>query len=238
MPYALNAQLWKIKRYELSGSLGTTQFYGDIGGYTPGENILGIKDFSFHNTRYNITVKARYKILQNVSVRFNMAFGSFHSTDVRGSNEGRGFESKTAFFEPAILGEFYFIKNRGENSFLFFKGNKTLLQSIFSALDFYTFTGIGGLVYKVKPNDKLEPLATKLNGFTPVIPLGLGVKLNYSADFNFGIELGARYTFTDRLDGYTSQYSKANDIYHFLNFTVTYKIFTGPKGGPTFKRKL
>jgi hypothetical protein len=238
LPSTGNAQLWKIKRYELSGSIGTTQFYGDIGGYSPGDNLLGIKDFTFHNTRYNITGNLRYKILQNVSVRLNLAFGSFHSTDIKGSNENRKFESRTLFFEPALLGEFYFIKNKSENSFLFIKGDKTAFVSIFQSLDFYTFTGFGGLVFKVKPNDRLEPLATKLNGFTPVIPLGVGVKMNYSANINFGIELGARYTFSDRIDGYTSQYSKANDMYHFLNFNVTYKISTGPKGGPQFKRKL
>jgi hypothetical protein len=238
LPHAGNAQLWKIKRYELSGSIGTTQFYGDIGGYSQGDNLLGIKDFTFNNTRYNITGNFRYKILQNVSVRLNLAFGSFHSTDAKGSNEDRKFESRTMFFEPSLLGEYYIIKNKSENSFLFVKGDKTAFLSIFQSLDFYGFTGFGGLLYKVNPNDNLKPYVAKLTGLKPVIPLGLGVKMNYSSIFNFGLEFGARFVFSDRIDGYSSEYSKHYDMYHFLNLSITYKIPTGPKGGPQFKRRL
>ncbi len=59
--------------------------------------------------------------------------------------------------------------------------------------------------------------------------------LVYSPNFNFGLELGGRYAFTDYLDGYTSQFSKANDVYYFLNFTITYKLKTGPHGLPSFR---
>jgi hypothetical protein len=38
------AQLWKQKRYEAVAGIGTTQFFGDIGGFSKKVNILGIKD--------------------------------------------------------------------------------------------------------------------------------------------------------------------------------------------------
>ncbi len=63
-----------------------------------------------------------------------------------------------------------------------------------------------------------------------VIPVGLGSTLVYSPNFNFGVELAGRYSFSDNLDGYTSQYSSANDVYYFFNFTITYKLKTGAKG--------
>ena len=59
--------------------------------------------------------------------------------------------------------------------------------------------------------------------------------LIYSPNINFGIELAGRYSFSDYLDGYTSQYSSSNDVYYFLNFTITYKLKTGPKGLPSFR---
>ena len=58
----------------------------------------------------------------------------------------------------------------------------------------------------------------------------------YSPDFNFGVEIGGRYTTTDYLDGYSSQYSKSNDVYYFLNVTVTYKMKTGKNGLPSFRQ--
>jgi hypothetical protein len=231
-----NAQLWKMRRYEVSAGIGTTQFFGDIGGYSQGENILGLKDISFNQTRLNINTAFKYRILNDVTVRLNMSFGSFHSTDEKGSNEDRGFESKTMFFEPAIIGEYYFIRNKGDNSFLLMKGSSyPFRKRFFPMLDCYVFTGFGGLSYNVKPNDKLEPFVTETGGFTPVIPVGLGANLTYSGTYNFGIELGARYTFSDNIDGYTSAYSKSNDMYYMLNFTFTYKIRTKENGLPTFK---
>ena len=231
---ATNAQLWKLRRYEVTASMGTTQFYGDIGGYSKGDNLLGIKDFSFRQTRFNISGAIKYRILNEVSLRLNLAAGSFHSTDVRGSNEKRGFESVTTFFEPTISGEYYFIKNKRENSYLELNGKRIGPKSLLPALDFYAFGGFGGLSYKVNPNDKLAPLVTRTNGFTAVIPIGIGVNMFYSSKFDFGVELGGRFTFSDNIDGYTSKYSKSNDVYHFLNFTFTYKIKTTENGLPYF----
>jgi len=74
-----------------------------------------------------------------------MVFGIFHSTDARGSNINRGFESSTLFIEPSLIGEYYFIKNKSENSFVFLKGSNKLLTSIFESLDLYAFAGFGGL---------------------------------------------------------------------------------------------
>ena len=229
-----NAQLWKLRRYELTAGIGTTQFFGDIGGYSQKDNLLGLKDFTFRQTRLNINTSMRYRILDNVALRANLAIGYFRSTDARGSNENRGFESRTFFFERALIGEYYFIKNKGENSFLFMTGNRNPLQSIFSSLDFYFFTGFGGLSYNVKPNNILSPRATKTSGFTAVLPVGFGVNMIYSSYINFGLELGGRYSFSDNIDGYTSPFSKSNDIYYILNLTFTYKLKTSENGWPSF----
>ena len=228
------AQLWKLRRYEISGGIGTTQFFGDIGGYSVDKNVLGLRDFTFKQTRFDLNTNVRYRITEDVSVRVNLMSGLFHSTDARGSNVNRGFESTTLFFEPSLIGEYYFIKNKEENSFVFLKDNGTIVRSIFKSLDFYAFAGFGGLAYKVKPNDILAPFVTETGGFTEVVPLGVGVSMIYSGTINFGVELGGRFTFSDNLEGYTSANSKSNDIYHALNFTLTYKIKKREKGLPAF----
>jgi len=236
---ALNAQLWKMRRYEASAGIGTTQFFGDIGGFSQGKNILGFKDISFLQTRINFNGSARYRILSDVSVRLNINFGSFHSTDARGSNERRAFESRTLFFEPSAIGEYYIIRNKGDKSFRLMKGSSYPLPvRFFTMLDVYFFSGFGGLSSSVKPNNKLEPLMTGSKGFTAVIPAGIGFSLTWSGTSNLGIELGGRYTFSDHIEGYTSKYSKSNDMYYILNFVYTYKIRTTDKGIPVFLSKI
>lgn len=231
---ASDAQLWKLRRYEAVASIGTTQFYGDIGGFSKGENLMGLKDISFKQTRFNFTASFKYRIIDVASVRLNLAFGGFRATDAKGSNESRGFEAVTTFFEPTVMGEYYFVKNKSENSFLRLKDSRKGLNALIPALDIYTFAGFGGLAYKVNPNDKLAPRVTESKGFTPVIPIGVGLNLFYTSNISLGMEFGARFTFSDNIDGYSSIYSKSNDVYHFLNFTLTYKINTGYNGLPKF----
>jgi len=231
------AQLWKMKRWEASGGIGPTFFFGDVGGYTNGENILGIKDLSFLQTRFNVELNIKYRISQSINARFSFSTGLLKATDERGSNQDRGYEASTTYFEPALIGEYYFIKNKSENSYVFQSKGRKFFQTLFSTLDFYVFSGIGGMSYSVKGNDALvnNPNGFDSGGFTAVIPVGVGSSLVYSPYLNFGVEVGGRYAFSDGLDGYTSQYSSHNDVYYFLNFVVTYKMKTTKKGWPSFR---
>jgi len=229
------AQLWKMKRWEAVGGVGPTFFFGDIGGFSQTKNILGIRDMSFLQTRFAINGSLKYRITRDINVRLSMTYALLHATDDRGSNESRAYEATTSGFEPALIGEYYFIKNKAENSYLFIRGKQNFIKQLINSLDFYAFTGIGGLAYSVKGNDALVAHGMTNSGFTAVIPGGVGSTLIYSPNLNFGVEVGGRYAFSDFLDGYTSQYSKANDVYYFLNFTVTYKLKTGPHGLPSFR---
>jgi hypothetical protein len=230
------AQIWKLKRYEAVAGIGPSFFFGDIGGYSQTKNILGLKDITILQTRFNFNANIKYRLTQDVNLRFSLTSGLMNATDVRGSNEGRGFEASIIIFEPALIGEYYFIKNKVENSYLFSKGKKTGFLGFIQSLDFYAFTGIGGLSYSVKGNARLENYGMKHGGFTAVVPVGIGGNLIYSPNFNFGVELAGRYSFSDYLDGYSNiQYSRSNDVYYFLNFTITYKMKTGANGWPSFR---
>ena len=229
------AQIWKLKRYEAVAGIGPTFFFGDIGGFSHNENILGFKDITVKQIRFDVNASFKYRIAQDFNIRLSFASGLLKATDVRGSNDNRGLESSIFFFETAVIGEYYFVKNRAENSYLFSKGRRPGFGGFFKSLDFYVLAGIGGLNYSISGNQKLENVPFNKGGFTPVIPVGLGSTLVYSPNFNFGVELAGRYSFSDNLDGYTSQYSSANDVYYFLNFTFTYKLKTGAKGWPSFR---
>jgi hypothetical protein len=230
-----DAQIWHKKRYEAILGFGPSMFFGDVGGFSQGKNLLGFKDITLNQIRYNINASARYRITQEFDVRLSLTAAALHASDRRGSNEGRSLEASMLIMEPALIGEYFFVKNKAENSWLFSKGKNTSFIDFVKSLDFYVFTGIGGVNYSLKGNEYLQLHGYNSGGFAAVVPVGIGSTLIYSPNFNFGIELAGRYAFTDNLDGYTSQYSKANDVYYFLNFTVIYKVKTGPKGLPSFR---
>jgi len=228
-----DAQLWKMKRWEGQLGIGPSFSFPDIGGYTIGKNALGFRDLSYRQTAFNINGSMRYRLSRAANLRLSLTYAMLHSTDTRGSNEGREYESRTSLFEPALLFEYFFIKNRYESSYLFLKGKS--LWALLTSLDFYAFAGAGAAAYSVNGNDDLVARGLDTGGFDAVFPLGLGSTLIYTPNINFGLELGGRLTTTDHLDGYTSQYSKANDVYYFLNFTFTYKFKSSPKGWPTLR---
>ena len=229
------AHLWKMRRYEAVVGVGPSFFFGDIGGFSRSENILGIRDLTYLQTRFNINGNLKYRITRDINVRLSMTYALLRANDERGSNEDRDFDATASIFEPALIGEYYFIKNEAENSYVFVSGKGPFISEFFNSLDFYVFAGIGGISYTVKGNDALVTQGMETGGFAPVIPAGLGATLIFTPNINFGVEAGGRYAFTDYLDGYTSQYSKANDVYYFLNFTVTYKLKTGSNGLPSFR---
>lgn len=235
-----HAQLWKMRRWELAAGAGPSFFFGDIGGFRRTENLLGIRDITYLQTRYNFNANIKYRLGREANLRFSMTYGNLRGTDERGSNENRPFDVSTTIFEPALLGEYYFVKNRAENSYLFMKRRGRFLWSLLRSLDFYGFAGVGGVSYKVTPNEPLLEAMTLFNmkdsGFDFVIPGGVGATLVYTPNINFGLELGGRYALTDWIDGYhKEQFSKANDVYYFLNLIVTYKLKTGPRGLPSFR---
>ena len=53
-PSAKDVNLWRLRRYEFSVGGGVAQIFGDIGGFTPGKNLLGLKDLAFRQTRINV----------------------------------------------------------------------------------------------------------------------------------------------------------------------------------------
>ena len=177
------AQLWKMRRFEITGGLGPSFFFGDIGGFSRGKNILGFKDLSFLQTRYSMSFSAKYRILEDINLRFSFSAAKLRATDQRGSNESRDMEAKTFIIEPALIGEFYFIKNKTENSYLFSRGQAGFSRLI-NSLDVYAFTGFGGVSYLCETQMKiLAAMGLETRGFTAVIPVGAGANLIYLTGF-------------------------------------------------------
>jgi hypothetical protein len=238
LPYS-NAQLWKQTRYEVSGSVGTSQFFGDVGGYSRGENTIGFKDITIKQTRFSIGTSVKYWILEDVTAKASISYIMLHATDARGSNDNRGYISTTSFVETYIGGEYFFIRNKAHNSYLYLRGRKKF-KSIASLLDVYALAGIGVGIYNVNPNETLAVRIKKDKGVCAVFPIGVGASFLLSPVMSVGAELTSHSTLTDYLDGYTSKFSARNDLFYTIDFKFNYKFalnFKKVGGLPNSKRR-
>lgn len=75
----------------------------------------------------------------------------------------------------------------------------------------YLFAGIGMMTYSAESENTVNMDMTMQNAsYTPVIPLGLGVKIKSTKFLDVALEVGFRKTFSDKLD---NAWDGANDKY-------------------------
>jgi hypothetical protein len=229
--------MWKYRRWEIIAGAGTSHLYGDIGGFSIGSNALGFKDFSFKNIRFNAAGSMRYMLNEDFSLRLNLNVTGLHASDSKGSNEGRGLESSTLIVEPDFLAEYYLVKAKYDGVLLFSRGRQNFLPNLLNTLNIYGFAGVGVATFTVNHNTSVNASGTYSNGgIAPTIPFGFCLNMSWNSRTSFGVEFAVKYAFSDYIDGYSSQYSKSNDLYHTITFTWSYKLKTGLHGGPSFAR--
>jgi hypothetical protein len=239
LPAGLNAQRWKLRRYEAVFGAGFNSYFGDIGGAATTENFFGIKDISIKSTRPSLYLGARYKIRENVSVKLNFNYGFISGNDEGSKNNDRGFKFSSQIFEPSVQAEYSIIseESRASSNALF---NKRGMINNYSQINLYLYAGIGAVKYSPKPNDAMKSSLNYDPDYSTlgiVFPAGLGLKYVFNQNWSVGVEFGARWTTTDMLDAYTSPYSKANDLYYLGVINGIYRIKTSREGYPLFGRR-
>ena len=228
------AQKWKLKRYEGIVGIGTAHYFGDIGGTADETNLFGLKDIEITKTRPSLYLGVRYKIRHNIAVKANFIYGFLSGNDEGSRNSDRNFAFSSGIIEPSFQVEYSIIpeEHRYRSSAMF---NRRGMINNYSKFNIYLYAGIGGVIANDKPNDEL------LNSgryeadhpkFGLAFPMGVGLKYVLSSNWSVGGEFGGRFTSTDYLDGYTSQFSKHNDVYYFFNFQAIYRVKTSRRGFP------
>jgi hypothetical protein len=208
--FSTNAQI-----HEIGVFLGGSNYIGDVGSTTyiaPKEPAFGIL----------------YK--WNKSPRHSYRFSYSQSKIVANDKDSK---------EPSrYTREYLFENNIKEVSlgleFNFFDFNlheieKKITPYIYSGLTYFIQDKLyvdNGITYKNK------------NGNSFAIPINIGVKSNISPHMVLAVEVGARYTFTDNLDGSNpknTSYSNLkfgninnNDWYVFSGLTLTYTFGNTP----------
>ena len=233
----IQAQSWRINRYEGTFGLGTTNFFGDIGGTEDVNTALGFKDIQLKFTRPSFAFGARYKLNGTMALKMNIIYAFIAGNDYGARNDFRKFAFTSTIFEHSLQFEYYVIPEKNRTSSALF--NRRGMINNFSTINLYLFTGFGYALFNPKPKDGfVDDFEDNFSNFGLVFPVGIGLKYPLDSNWSLGFEMGRRFTSTDYIDGYHStEYSDHNDTYYFGVFNAIYKIRANRKGLPMLKRK-
>ena len=232
LPLLSFSQRWKMERLEITAGFGASNYFGDIGGTMDKNNWLGLKDIDLFSTRPNVNFGARYRLNEEMNIRGNLVFAYLEGDDLKSRNEARNYAFSSSVYEFTVVYEYSIIP---ENNPVNYTLNSLMdgLRSNNANLNTYVFGGLGLNFFDVKAmkeladSDRFDPsTSTSL-----VVPLGVGIKYPIASGIHVSLEVGGRWTTTDYLDGLTTRYSTANDVYYFSMLNVVIKINTRQSRG-------
>ena len=214
--FATIIQLGGAQIYEIGVFGGGSNFIGDVGS----TKFIAPKKLAIGGIfRWNRSARHSYR----VSVIYTTLLGNDRkSSDPK--RQERGYFFKEEALEVSAGIEFTFLDfDLHRNSFNFSP---------------YIYTGVSMLNHPnfYYNNNKLISEKTKSNAFG--IPIALGMKVTLTEHLIFGIEVAARYTFSDELDGSLPDADELkelqfgnfnnNDWYVFSGITLTYTFGQNP----------
>jgi len=201
-----NGQKWRHTWTEVVLGGGANKIYGDIGGGKIGYAFQG---------------GVRIKIQEFSTIKFSVTYGKGSGSDAGTKNNDRGYSYQTILIEPSVRFEYHLFTRQNERIGTNFR--ELIINE--PKINVYIFAGAGGLYFKPTPGGELEQ---DYNGdfskLTLTIPVGLGFKYGLNKTLAANVEFGGRYTYSDYLDGYTSSFSEARDIYFFGIISISWKL--------------
>lgn len=200
-------QILIAQRLEFGGSIGALVYKGDLAPRLDPRNAgLGAIVFFRHN------------VSPVVDLRYQLQVGQIFGKDSRFkspiASQRKGEFQNTVFEMDAIM-EYNFLNYR--------ETPKTFKRS--EKWSPYLALGLGVMMFNRLSNDG--------GIFSPTIPIGFGVKWATSKQWNVGAEFMARKTFTDALDGYSTNdkflvqrtFTNDQDWYTYFGVMLSYTIY-------------
>lgn len=225
--------------------MSTFHYFGDIGGSADENNLLGVKDVRLGSIRFGFSGGIVYRLEEKLYLKGHTSFGFLTQTDKGSINEIRNNSFSTYVNEISLQAMYFIIPESEQNynySVMQLRGG---LRHLNTPLSVYAFAGVGGLLFSVTPKDNLitDNRYDGDHSFAVVIPVGIGVKYAALPRISVGAEIGGRFVTSDYIDGFTTVYSKHNDVYYIMNFKVYYrfprsKMIKGYQGSINKKSKL
>ncbi|RYD82457.1 MAG: hypothetical protein EOP53_03665 [Sphingobacteriales bacterium] len=205
IPLFANAQFW-----EIGGMIGGSNYAGDLSP-TP---------IVFKETHPAIGAFVRANIKKSFSLKGNLYYGRVSGKDVNSDVEkrvNRNLSFRSNLLEVGLNGEY--------NILPFETGSRKNKSApyVFAGLAIFKFDPRA--YWDTNPDDdvdgewvRLQPLGTEGQGTTQYnerekysltqvsIPFGAGLKHNFAGNWNVGLEVGWRKTFTDYIDDVSMTY--------------------------------
>jgi hypothetical protein len=199
----------KSQGIELGLFLGASNYFGDL------SNDAIVPD----QTHPSAGIIGRYNLSERWAVKGYVGYGRISGTDEQANNsikKSRNLSFYSDVYEVSTQFEFNLVKN----SYRYTAGRK-LIPYLFVGVGLFNFnpkTELNGNVYE------LQPLGTEGQGTTNYndrqkyaltqvcIPFGFGLKKKISKSICIGIEIGARYTFTNYLDDIGGTYADSRIV--------------------------
>lgn len=221
-----HSQIWKRNRIEIFMGVPITHYFGDIGGSSDPNSMMGIKDISFRALRPGFSGGLGYRLTERFYAQGTLTLGLFGNTDKGSRNEARNYAFSTFGTELAAVAQFYIIPESDQNYFYSIMQVRGGLRKINKPFSLYLFAGGGGCFYRVKPLNNLvgSDRFDDSQHTAVVVPFGLGFKYQIFSRMLVGAELGGRYLLSDYLDGFSPEPSKYNDFYYVFNFKIYYRL--------------
>ena len=202
------------QNFEIGPFIGGANYIGDVGNTTyinPNTPVFG--------------GLVKWNRSDRHSFRFSLLYAKLEADDAK-SNEGRrlqrGYSFSNTLAEASLGLEFTFWE---------WDLHSNTYQStpyLYSGINYY-FAKHYMLKNRAYTNPRANELQEAGNNWEFSIPLVMGYKQTLNNFMAGGIEIGARYTFTDNLDG--SQPSEVDGDYNLYDFgnrnTTDWYVFTG-----------
>ncbi len=209
-------QHWKFLRHELVGSIGSSNFFGELGGANDiGSNgIKGFKDLDFKLTRPALSAGYRFYISPMFAVKGTLTYGRLNGDDALTTErfrQNRNLHFRSPLIEFSAQFEYYPLNEYFGHLYR----TKGVVGKKVNHFSPYVFLGVGGFWFnpKAKYNGDwvaLQPLQTENVAYKRIalaIPFGIGCKYGISNQWSIGIEMGLRYTTSDYVDDVSSVYA-------------------------------
>jgi len=207
--YSQTSNLRLFSYFEFFGGIGSSHYFGDIGGAGTRWNgffdkIDSFRDFDPLETRISASIGTRYMLNRSFSVSGKIAPIWLSGNDAGSYNADRAYYFNSFLTEFSGQAEVYWL-------------------SRYTGVNPYLFVGFGAIAwYSSVKKEVFQDYVSTGNVFLG----GLGFRYSANKAWTHSIELGYRYSLTDYMEMYKGN-TNWNDSYYLLQYNLSYHFTRG-----------
>jgi hypothetical protein len=208
---------YMFPEWSFDAGVGSSHSYTDIGGKGwEGKDIFTDAQLSTTKLDYTFFIEYRDHSRMGYVLAFN--YGKISGSDALSPNTSRykrNYSFTNKIYELGFKHKFYFPINIYRNGWYYQE-----------PLQFYLYYGVAAFWHNPKlvvPTGEYKPQKS-FSKIQPCIPLGMGIHYTFEKHIRIGFDIAWRLTFTDYIDGFTTNWSNRNDSYAFSSFTIGYAL--------------